>query len=202
MRKRHGKFRHFVKKAGRVLTNLTIRTERTARISLLLCTTIVAGSCISVSALSIQSRENTIVADSIENVDAESIMVTTYQEFMDITSSAENIDSAELSADELKHVLVDGIKMRREYTGTPYDEDEDDEEVSAEVIQNTAPKDLSDRQITRMLTGNTGTVRVIQRSDINEGAANSGSSTDTGNANAAVSNSSSFTKVQGQGIWC
>ena len=108
MRKRHGKFRHFAKKAGKALSNLTLKTERTARISLLLCTTIVAGSCISVSALSIQSRDNTIVADSMDSVDAESIMVTTYEEFLDITSDESAVD-AEYGSNELKHVLVDGI---------------------------------------------------------------------------------------------
>ena len=186
MQFRNPELQAFVDKATETFDALTFLTERTARISLVVCTAIVAGSCISVSALSINARESSIYSD-VPDQDIESLMIT-YEQFEDITSDDDPSASQE---ERIANFITEASTISEETSETS---EEDDEEVSAEVIRNTAPKNLTDRQVKSMLTGNAGPVRVIDRKDINEGAASSGSSKDTGNASAAQSNSSGVTK--------
>ena len=189
MQFRNPELQAFVDKAMETFDALTFLTERTARISLVVCTAIVAGSCISVSALSINARESSIYSD-VPDQDIESLMIT-YEQFEDITSDDDPSASQE---ERIANFITEASTISEETSETS---EEDDEEVSAEVIRNTAPKNLTDRQVKSMLTGNAGPVRVIDRKDINEGAASSGSSKDTGNASAAQSaqsNSSGVTK--------
>ena len=71
-------------------------------------------------------------------------------------------------------------------------------DVSEETIKKTPAKDLNDKQITKMLTGSAGKVKIIDRKDIKEGAQSSGSSEDIGNAqaeNSAVSDNSGVSKT-------
>lgn len=189
MQFRNPELQAFIDRATDTLTKLTFLTERTARVSLVLCTAIVAGSCISVSALSINARASNIMNDTPDQ-DIESLMIS-YEQFEDITSD----DDPSMSQEErISSFITEASTISEETSETS---EEDDEEVNAEVIRNTAPKNLTDRQVKKMLTGDAGPVRVIDRKDINEGAASSGSSKDTGNASAASnaqSNGSGVTK--------
>jgi len=167
------------------LTRLTFLSERTARISLLLCTAILACSCLTISAVSIRARQESMIVDSTENISSTEATTTSAPQS---GSSGVTQDSApSLITEELSTHIVADVLLRGNYDNLERLSEEDDEEVSAEVINKTAPKNLSDRQVTRMLSGQTGKVRIIDRKDLNEGAASSGSKDDTGNSQAESS---------------
>ncbi|SCW66892.1 Lyzozyme M1 (1,4-beta-N-acetylmuramidase), GH25 family [Ruminococcaceae bacterium YRB3002] len=174
----------------RVINRITLKGERAARVSLILCASIIAGSCMSVSALSLKVRDQGVDPDQAGGFDSSSIVIT-YEDFDDITSDDEGMNEEDRSK-----TFLEDAKARGVFLGSYTTEEEDDEEVDPETIRNTAPKDLTDRQVTRMLSGEAGPVRIIDRQDINEGAPNSGMSQDTGNQSAeanAASNSSGVT---------
>ena len=178
--------RSSLKRAGDTFDRLTVLTERTAWISLLLCTSILAASCLTISALSINARREMTVSDSTDNISTAA--EATHEAAPSGGSEAVPEESyTTLSKEELERQMIADVIMKGNLNTLGSAGEEDDEEVSAEVIKNTAPKNLSDRQVTRMLNGGAGQVRIIDRKDINEGAASSGSSEDTGNAQAESS---------------
>ncbi len=178
--------RSSLKRAGDTFDRLTVLTERTAWISLLLCTSLLAGSCLTVSALSINVRREMTVSDSTENIRAAAETTQTAAPSGRSEGMTEET-YVTLSKEDLERQMIADVIMKGNLNTLESAGEEDDEEVSAEVIRNTAPKNLSDRQVTRMLNGGAGQVRIIDRKDINEGAASSGSSEDTGNAQAESS---------------
>ena len=167
------------------LMNSRVLTERTAVMSVIVCSSILTVSCLSVLALSIRARNGMTVTDSTDMIgQTEATTITIpYSEFEEETQDYDETSSPE----DLNASLIVDILAKGNYDVLGSITIDDDEEVSEEVIKRTAPKDLNDRQVTKMLSGGAGEVRIIDRKDINEGAASSGSSEDTGNLQAEIS---------------
>ena len=186
------RIRSLIDRASELFGRFTVLNERTARISLLVTSSIVAVLCLSVTAMSIRAGSEYKFTDSTDNITeatTESITIP-YEEFVEMTG-----DDTPASTADLTDCLTGGALAMgniKDLTST------EDDEVSEETIKKTPAKDLNDKQITKMLTGSAGKVKIIDRKDIKEGAQSSGSSEDIGNSQAedtAVSDSSGVTKT-------
>ena len=185
------RIRSLIDRASELFARYIVLNERMARISLLVTSSIVAVSCISVAAMSIRTGGEYKFTDSTDNITettVESITIP-YDDTEETTGDTIPAATADLSDCLTGDVLT---------LGNLQDITSEDDEVSEETIKKTPAKDLNDKQITKMLEGSSGKVKIIDRKDIKEGAQSSGSSEDIGNSQAennAASDNSGVTKT-------
>ena len=184
------RIRSLIDRASELFGRFIVLNERTARISLLVTSSIVAVSCLSVTAMSIRASGGYKFTDSTDNITqatTESITIP-----YDDPGEAAVDDTPATTADLTDCLTGDVLAL-----GGISDINSADD-VSEETIKKTPAKDLNDKQITKMLAGSAGKVKIIDRKDIKEGAQSSGSKEDIGNSQAennAVSDNSGVTKT-------